>query len=713
MKSTNRIKPLNLAIKLIMAGTLVLSNAHAAEDKKQASSNDKQISALDTITVSTKRENRVSTGATGLPLKIKETPQSITTIDQEDLSNFGITGSNRALELVNGIEVQQWETNRASIISRGYEVQLTQVDGMGTTNDYAVVVAEHDTFIYDKIEVIRGANGLLTGVGNSSGTVNYVRKRPTNNDEGLASLTIGSYNKKRAALDYNKVLTDDGSWAGRVVLASDGNESHIRDLENERSTFYGVIDGQIGQKGILTAGYTYQKNNQDSPMWGSITFNYLSGGYADFPTSTSTSVDWTYWNTESQNAFVEYIHELSDDWEAKLSYNINKYNSQSRLLYAYNPMGTGLNDDNTGLSGWAYAGYTQKDSKVLDLSISGEFEAFGGTNSLIAGISHADESNTTHSRDVLEGNFLALPALPYKGDAFAKPVFGEKSKRGSGYKELTRIYAASRLQITDPLHAIIGVNAIRLEREGSSIYGSVPTVTDYPVLEETSPYFGLTYDVTPETLVYASYSTIFQNQDDLDINGNYLDPMEGVNSEIGFKSEILNKKALATFAYYTTEQKGLATFAGYREDGTSYNVPKDVDSKGFEFEVVGKVTDNTNVALGMSRLISVKGVDGKETNPWMPRTSVKLRADTALTQVPGLKLGMNASWLSDAKHDTGAKQDAYALVNAFGAYEINKQATVRLNVNNLTNKKYIVGLQYGNGIYGAPLNANLTFDYKF
>ena len=70
MKSTNRIKPLNLAIKLIMAGTLVLSNAHAAEDKKQASSNDKQISALDTITVSTKRENRVSTGATGLPLKI-------------------------------------------------------------------------------------------------------------------------------------------------------------------------------------------------------------------------------------------------------------------------------------------------------------------------------------------------------------------------------------------------------------------------------------------------------------------------------------------------------------------------------------------------------------------------------------------------------------------------------------------------------------------
>ena len=39
----------------------------------------------------------------------------------------------------------------------------------------------------DRVEVVRGANGMMTGVGNPSATVNYVRKRPT--DDFEASLT--------------------------------------------------------------------------------------------------------------------------------------------------------------------------------------------------------------------------------------------------------------------------------------------------------------------------------------------------------------------------------------------------------------------------------------------------------------------------------------------------------------------------------------------
>ncbi len=50
-----------------------------------------------------------------------------------------------------------------------------------------------DAFGYDKLEVIRGANGLLTGVGNASGTINFVRKRPTNTEQGSVSLELGSW----------------------------------------------------------------------------------------------------------------------------------------------------------------------------------------------------------------------------------------------------------------------------------------------------------------------------------------------------------------------------------------------------------------------------------------------------------------------------------------------------------------------------------------
>ncbi|KAF1042498.1 MAG: hypothetical protein GAK38_04299 [Xylophilus sp.] len=56
-----------------------------------------QEATLKEVSITNKRENRVSTGATGLPLEIKETPQTISVIDQEDITDYGLTGSNEAL----------------------------------------------------------------------------------------------------------------------------------------------------------------------------------------------------------------------------------------------------------------------------------------------------------------------------------------------------------------------------------------------------------------------------------------------------------------------------------------------------------------------------------------------------------------------------------------------------------------------------------------
>ena len=143
--------------------------------------------------ITAKREHRVSSkGATNLPLEIKDTPQTISTIDKETLRDFGATGSNDALKFGTGITVDEWETNRTSFSARGFDVMLTQVDGLGMTNDWGLVEGQLDTYVFERIELIRGANGLLTGVGNASGTVNYVRKRPTNNDGGEVIATAGS-----------------------------------------------------------------------------------------------------------------------------------------------------------------------------------------------------------------------------------------------------------------------------------------------------------------------------------------------------------------------------------------------------------------------------------------------------------------------------------------------------------------------------------------
>lgn len=680
-----------------LAACVVLGDAQAQD-----------AATLDKVVVTGKRANRVSKGATGLPMEIKDTPQTISTIDQGEMADFGLTGSNEALGLATGINVEQYETNRATFNARGFEIQLTQVDGLGMSNSWGTVVGREDTFLFDRIELIRGANGLLTGVGNASGTINYVRKRPKNEDGGQVNLSLGSDGLKRVALDYNKVLTQDGSWAGRLVVAHEDKDSYLRDLHNKRSSVYGVVDGQIGDNGVLTLGFTVNDAKQDSPMWGSLTLLRSDGSQAEFDVGSSTSQKWTYWNTKSQSAFAEYTHRLSEDWEAKLTYNYRHGDEATRLLYAYSNSGV-LNPDNTGLIGWPYRSIGSTVNTVLDANLSGQFTAFGRRHSLLLGVSRSNEKTDTDTYAALSNNFLALPAFPYGGDVYPEPAWGERSDSTNGGQTLSRFYAASRLTVTDSLKAIVGVNAVRLVRNGASRYGSGGQLLD-PKTEKLSPYLGATYDITPDLLGYLSYSDIFQAQEQGDIKGNLLAPMKGVNVEAGLKAEWLNKALLTTFALFSAKQEGLATYAGIDAKQQQYYEPKDVKSKGFEVEATGRLSKDTRLTLGYTHL-TLTGPDGRDIYEWVPRNTVNFRVDSRVSMLPALRLGLGGRWQSDVSKIGSARQDAYLVANAFAAYELSKDATVRLNINNLFDKKYIGGIAYG-AIYGAPRNASVSLDYK-
>ena len=58
------------------------------------------------------------------------------------------------------------------------------------------------------------------------------------------------------------------------------------------------------------------------------------------------------------------------------------------------------------------------------------------------------------------------------------------------------------------------------------------------------------------------------------------------------------------------------------------------------------------------------------------------------------------------------RQGSYAVLNGFVGWDFVENASVRLNVNNLFNEKYINTLRYS-GYYGAPSNYTLTVNWRF
>jgi outer membrane receptor for ferric coprogen and ferric-rhodotorulic acid len=515
---------------------------------------------------------------------------------------------------------------------------------------------------------------------------------------------------KRLEGDYSTPLVASGDWAARVVVAAQDEDSYLRGLQNDRVYTYGTVDGQLTEHSTLAFGYSHQTTHTKGNMWGALVFASSDGTQAEFGRSATTTQDWTRWDTTNQNAFVEYAYQLPRDWEMKLSYNYRSFTDDSKLFFAYTNVGldrtTGL-----GLVGWPGSWPTNDHANLFDASFSGEFSLFGQTHQAMFGVSRSKGERTEYQRPVSPDDpaFQDLPAFPYALDAIAEPTWGPKTFYNQIDDTLTRYYGAARFKL-GRFATVLGVNAARFERADAQLG------TDRAE-SNVSPYAGLSYDLTSNLLAYASYSDIFQPQDFTDRTGAYLDPSKGVNYEIGLKADWLDKRLLTTVALFKARQDGLGNYMGFDADtGQYFYEPQDKVSRGIELEMSGRIGENTNVLVGLTSL-SLEDDTGANANPWVPRKTLNFSVDTRVPSFTRVTVGLSGRWRSktstiDSYTGIEVRQDAYAVFNAFARWDATDRLQVRLNVNNLSDEKYITSL-YEVGFYGAPRNAEASFKYTF
>ena len=100
-------------------------------------------------------------------------------ITREQIEDEGLEDTREILRRAPGVSLTRSDSNRYSFSSRGFTIRQFQFDGLLTpiSNYWNFGATDMDAAIYDRVEVIRGATGLMTGAGEPSALVNFVRKR--------------------------------------------------------------------------------------------------------------------------------------------------------------------------------------------------------------------------------------------------------------------------------------------------------------------------------------------------------------------------------------------------------------------------------------------------------------------------------------------------------------------------------------------------------
>ncbi|HEP8992629.1 TPA: Fe(3+)-pyochelin receptor FptA [Pseudomonas aeruginosa] len=649
-----------------------------------------------------------------VPLKPRELPQSASVIDHERLEQQNLFSLDEAMQQATGVTVQPFQLLTTAYYVRGFKVDSFELDGvpalLGNTAS-----SPQDMAIYERVEILRGSNGLLHGTGNPAATVNLVRKRPQREFAASTTLSAGRWDRYRAEVDVGGPLSASGNVRGRAVAAYEDRDYFYDVADQGTRLLYGVTEFDLSPDTLLTVGAQYQHIDSITNMAGVPMAK--DGSNLGLSRDTYLDVDWDRFKWDTYRAFGSLEQQLGGGWKGKVSAEYQE--ADSRLRYAGS---FGAIDPQTGdggqLTGAAYK--FKSIQRSLDANLNGPVRLFGLTHELLGGVTYAQGETRQNT-----ARFLNLPNTPvnvYRWDPHGvpRPQIGQYTSPGTTTTTQKGLYALGRIKLAEPLTLVVG------GRE--SWWDQDTPATRFKPGRQFTPYGGLIWDFARDWSWYVSYAEVYQPQADRQTwNSEPLSPVEGKTYETGIKGELADGRLNLSLAAFRIDLEN-----NPQEDPDHPGPPNNpfyisggkVRSQGFELEGTGYLTPYWSLSAGYTYtsteyLKDSQNDSGTRYSTFTPRHLLRLWSNYDLPwQDRRWSVGGGLQAQSDYSVDyrgVSMRQGGYALVNMRLGYKIDEHWTAAVNVNNLFDRTYYQSLSNPNwnNRYGEPRSFNVSLRGAF
>ncbi|RMK21681.1 Fe(3+)-pyochelin receptor FptA [Pseudomonas aeruginosa] len=649
-----------------------------------------------------------------VPLKPRELPQSASVIDHERLEQQNLFSLDEAMQQATGVTVQPFQLLTTAYYVRGFKVDSFELDGvpalLGNTAS-----SPQDMAIYERVEILRGSNGLLHGTGNPAATVNLVRKRPQREFAASTTLSAGRWDRYRAEVDVGGPLSASGNVRGRAVAAYEDRDYFYDVADQGTRLLYGVTEFDLSPDTLLTVGAQYQHIDSITNMAGVPMAK--DGSNLGLSRDTYLDVDWDRFKWDTYRAFGSLEQQLGGGWKGKVSAEYQE--ADSRLRYAGS---FGAIDPQTGDGGQLMgAAYKFKSiQRSLDANLNGPVRLFGLTHELLGGVTYAQGETRQDT-----ARFLNLPNTPvnvYRWDPHGvpRPQIGQYTSPGTTTTTQKGLYALGRIKLAEPLTLVVG------GRE--SWWDQDTPATCFKPGRQFTPYGGLIWDFARDWSWYVSYAEVYQPQADRQTwNSEPLSPVEGKTYETGIKGELADGRLNLSLAAFRIDLEN-----NPQEDPDHPGPPNNpfyisggkVRSQGFELEGTGYLTPYWSLSAGYTYtsteyLKDSQNDSGTRYSTFTPRHLLRLWSNYDLPwQDRRWSVGGGLQAQSDYSVDyrgVSMRQGGYALVNMRLGYKIDEHWTAAVNVNNLFDRTYYQSLSNPNwnNRYGEPRSFNVSLRGAF
>lgn len=680
----------------------------AAQDAESEPVRLQGVTVSDTVIEDDYGADRIQSPKATAPLI--DTPRTINVITNDVLRDSASFEFADALRTVPGITLGAGEGGVAS-------ADIPLIRGVDATSDTYVDGARdigsqtRETFAVERIEVFKGPNGAFGGRGGAAGSINIVSKLPQNGNFAKADVTIGTDDFKRVTVDLNRKVAD--RLAVRInALWHDADVAGRDAVFNKRWGIAPSVTWGIGEDTSATLSY-YHFETDDMPDYG---IPLTSRPDAADPDQTRRPADVDYDNfyglsnrdfqeTKVDSATFLFNHNFGNGWVLS---------DTMRWSRAHNDYIVTNPDDSRGnvASGLVWRNIKSRNSVsqslVNNLNLAGKFATGGIEHSLAVGFEFSASDTDGLSYSVDTGDSACLTLADYNCTTLANPdpsdpwagsiALGSTPTRTS--LEDYSFYAFDTVTITPQLLLNGGVRWTGYNVRANGVSRGTAFSASrkdefwtwqggvvFKPVENASLYFSYADSATPPGSDAGEGSNAINgSSEDYDISR-----ME--SWEVGGKVDLFGGALNLTAAAFQIDRSNVRDFNP--ETGVDEVIVGKARIKGFEVGAAGRVGP-VSLLAGYSYTDSELRDEGEDAGNLLPNTPKHNVAVTTTVDVTDrFSVGGGAYHASkryaDAQNLISA--DGYWRFDANAGFRFNDNFALRLNIRNLTDKRYVVKLR--------------------
>ena len=359
----------------------------------------------------------------------------------------------------------------------------------------------------ERVEILKGTSGIQAGTSAPGGLVNYVVKRPTEQDLRSVRIEATQRSSLLTAIDLGGRFGQDRVFGYRFNFAHERLRPLIHALDGKRDLAALALDWRIGRDSVLAAEVEWSRKTQPSQVGYSLLGNTLPA-----PVNPRNNLNNQPWvqptRFEGLTGTLRFDQSIDGNWRWSAQAGTQRLKTNDYTAFPFGCSAEDVFDRFCSDGTFDYYDFRSENERRRQSAVRADLKGSVNTGSIKHDLAVGLQSARVRNR-FQDQAFNYVGTGNIAGTAIVPPDPSLTDQGTDRDERSTELSLHDAIRWNERFSTWIGVRHTRLSRDSVRTDGSRPSSYDQSL---TTPWIAASYAFMPGQIVYASYGEGVESQ---------------------------------------------------------------------------------------------------------------------------------------------------------------------------------------------------------